>query len=229
MILIIRGHIRNSFDDDKLYHFVKNLSELDSNLKIYIHTWHIFQSSLSYRHMIENNTPVTDTLILDYFKDLNTLIKKIIIDNDQEIKLVGDVGGRVSNSLCPRIAWKNYFYGKLKISEYIKQTVNELETNDLVINMRFDIRSCPFGIDPFELLEFTKSHIGIKLEKNVFFHNRLVCGLDNFYLGSIDTILKLSHHFHHNLHIIEQKHRTGHQEFMVMWENNDMDFSSYQV
>lgn len=42
LIVIIRGHIRDSFKTHKLYNFINNIYNLNSNLKIYIHTWNIF-------------------------------------------------------------------------------------------------------------------------------------------------------------------------------------------
>jgi hypothetical protein len=41
MILILRGHIRNSFDNNKLYELIKLIYEKNSDLMIYIHTWSI--------------------------------------------------------------------------------------------------------------------------------------------------------------------------------------------
>ena len=55
IILIIRGHIRTSFDNENLYTLVKNISK-NYNLSIYIHTWNKVSNSISWRKIEENNT-----------------------------------------------------------------------------------------------------------------------------------------------------------------------------
>ena len=68
MIILLRGHIRNSFDTPYLYEFIQYLSN-NYNIEIYIHTWDIIQNSISWREIKENNIPVNNELIYDYFKD----------------------------------------------------------------------------------------------------------------------------------------------------------------
>jgi hypothetical protein len=51
MILILRGHIRDSFDNNNLYELIKSIYEKNGDLMIYIHTWSIFQNNLSWRKM----------------------------------------------------------------------------------------------------------------------------------------------------------------------------------
>ena len=87
IILILRGHIRNSFNNQKLYVLVKKISE-KYNLSIYIHTWNIQQSNISWREVKQINNIITKKIINDYFKDLSLLIKHIIIDDDTNIKFV---------------------------------------------------------------------------------------------------------------------------------------------
>ena len=48
MIILLRGHIRSSFNDNRLYLFIKRLLQT-YNLEIYIHTWDILQSNISWR------------------------------------------------------------------------------------------------------------------------------------------------------------------------------------
>ena len=81
MILILRGHIRNSFNNLKLYNLINQIYETDQNIKIYIHTWNIFSNNISWREIESNNTPVTEEIIYNYFNDLKHLIKHIIIIN----------------------------------------------------------------------------------------------------------------------------------------------------
>ena len=56
MIIIIRGHIRNTFDTKYFYYFIENLYNLFPDLKIFIHTWNIFANNISWRNIQINNT-----------------------------------------------------------------------------------------------------------------------------------------------------------------------------
>ena len=54
MILVIRGHIRNSFETKELYNFIEELYNIYPDLKIFIHTWNIFANSVSWRNITVN-------------------------------------------------------------------------------------------------------------------------------------------------------------------------------
>ena len=73
LVIMIRGHIRQSFNNDKLYLFIKKLMNI-YNLHIYIHTWDIFQNNISWRKMNINNTKVTENVIYHYFRDCSPCI-----------------------------------------------------------------------------------------------------------------------------------------------------------
>ena len=137
MIIIIRGHIRNSFDSQLLFNFVNELNKTYSDLKIYIHTWSIYSNSISHREINENKTQVTDTFIYNYFKDLSHLIKHIIIDDDTNIQLIGNISGNINNGGMPIIGWKNYLYGQYQIVNYV-YNLNK-DNNEPIINTRFDL------------------------------------------------------------------------------------------
>ena len=61
MIILLRGHIRNAFTNKNLYTFIKNIS--DNNTKIYIHTWNIISSNLSWRPILHDDTIVSSKMI----------------------------------------------------------------------------------------------------------------------------------------------------------------------
>jgi hypothetical protein len=225
---MIRGHIRSSFETPYLFNTIKYLS-LNNDLEIYIHTWDIFQSKISWRNLEEKNTKVTAEIINNYFKELSPLIKKIIIENDKHIVLHGYREGFIVNA--PLIGWKNMWYGQYKLIEYIKQNVikqnvikqnvplvkhnvikqNVNKQNDpLVINMRFDLFDNSIVFDFMTVLKFINNVIYYKnltnqtLSKNIFIKNHPRCfGIDNIYIGNINTMHTLISHFHYNLdHII---------------------------
>ena len=59
MIIVLRGHIRQSFKNELLYRFIKYICLHYDNVEIYIHTWNIVQNGLSWRkiemiHSVQN-------------------------------------------------------------------------------------------------------------------------------------------------------------------------------
>uniref|UniRef100_A0A6C0HRD2 Uncharacterized protein n=1 Tax=viral metagenome TaxID=1070528 RepID=A0A6C0HRD2_9ZZZZ len=217
MIILLRGHIRNSFDDSRLYHFIKQLSFVEP-IKIYIHTWNVKQSNVSWRDIKVNNTKITEEFIKTYFNDLKDSISKIIIDNDKNNKLVGQLRGNVSLSVAPKIGWKNMWYGKKRIIDEIGK--HEL-INERIINLRFDIFS---NSNPFNMnisLNFIKTNTNIG-KKNIFLFNREKCGIDNIYIGNFNTMFNLIYHFHYNLDYILTTNFVYNQEFLVFRENHKM-------
>jgi hypothetical protein len=205
MIIMIRGHIRCSFETPYLYNTIKYLS-LNNDLEIYIHTWDIIQCNISWRNLEEKNIKVNTELIHNYFKELTPLIKKIIIENDKNIILHGCKEGFIVKA--PLIGWKNMWYGQYKLIQYINNNVTN--TNQTVINMRFDLFDNSIVFDFMNVLKFINNVIYYKnltnltLTKNIFIKNHPKCfGIDNVYIGNINTMFSLIYHFHYNLdHII---------------------------
>jgi hypothetical protein len=213
MIILIRGHIRNAFEDKKLYLFLKKVHRVIPNLVIYIHTWKVFSNSLSWRKIKENNEIVTVNTIYDYFADLKPMIKKIIIDDDTKINLIGNTTGKVSIGEMPTKGWKNYWYGKYKL-------INHVKTNETIINTRFDVLDNSNNFDESQLLQFIMTNNGKRFYKNAFLYDKKFCGLDNMYAGSLDTMYQLAKTFHYHLDNIVKKHETRFQEDLVYDVNN---------
>jgi len=216
MILILRGHIRTSFTDDRLYKFIKGLSELYTDLKLYIHTWSVLQSKISWRPLVENLVPVTESLILNYFKDLAPRIQKIIIDNDEKIQLIGATEGIIRRTQAPLIGWKRYWYGKYQIAKYLKETADPTES---VINTRFDIFHLPhYSLEESNLFSFLQKNP--KPTKNKFIRDGCFAGMDNFYIGTVDSQFRLAERFHHQLDYILEFHKNifiDYQEYYVYY------------
>jgi F0F1-type ATP synthase delta subunit len=202
-ILVIRGHIRNSFDTKNLYYLIKDIYHLFPDLKIYIHTWSIFANNISWREVNSNYKKVDEDIIYDYFDDLKELIEHIIIDDDTKIKLIGNLQGNVSDSKMPLIGWKNYWYGKHKIIEYIyKKNIDE---NEMIVNVRFDVLNNSFSFDNNFIINFIKYN-DIKFIKNIFlFNDGKDEGIDNIYIGNIKTMYKLTNKFFNELDDIISK------------------------
>jgi uncharacterized protein YoxC len=135
-IFIIRGHIRESFQNKKLLEFLLKIDKL-YDIDIYIHTWNVFSNGISWRDIPTNINSVTTDKIYEYFTDvLKPKIKHIIIDDDSKIELIGNIDGKIC--AAPKKGWKNMWYGQYKIIQYIKDNMVDYN-NELIINMRFDL------------------------------------------------------------------------------------------
>jgi hypothetical protein len=219
MILIIRGHIRNSFQTKQLYQFVKKLHITFPDLKIFIHTWNIFSNNISWRNITINEQNVNDNIIYDYFDDLKHLIKNIIIDDDSKINLIGNLCGNINNGPMPIVGWKNYWYGKYKIIDYL-YNIN-ININEMVINSRFDVMSNSNSFDESFIVNFIINNSKIIFTKNMFLFNYEEPGIDNIYIGNINTQYKLINKFFYELDdILIKNNDTINQEKLVYRINN---------
>lgn len=220
--LIIRGHIRETFQNKNFYDLIKSLYVCMPNVSIYIHTWNNYSSSISWRNIKENTNIVTQKEILNYFDDIQHLIQYIQIDNDKEIKICGNLEGNIALSKAPLIGWKNYWYGKHEISQYLFK--KEPENQDLVINIRFDMLDCPaLKVNVPLVIEFVKSQINKKFTKINFVKNYTFIGLDNLYASTIKYMYKIANHFYKNLDdILISYPEINIQEKLVFYENERM-------
>jgi hypothetical protein len=214
MILIIRGHIRNSFKNNQLLNFIKQVYLAHPNLSIYIHTWNVFANTLSWRNINENTEIVTEEKIYNYFLNLKHLIKHIIIDDDSKIQLVGNLNGNVSKGKMPILGWKNYWYGKYKIINYLSKKV---DVNETIVNFRFDIFDNSNSFSEQKLLKFICNQ---KFTKNKFMFDTIHTGIDNIYMGNINTMYKLIYTFAHHLDYILSKSVVYNQENLVFIIND---------
>jgi hypothetical protein len=220
MIIIIRGHIRNSFDTNELYDFIKYLSK-KYKIKIYIHTWSIKQNNLSWRPINNDNTLISDEYIKSYFKELSIFIKKIIIEDDSKIQLIGNIEGKILSTKTSLLGWKRYIYGQNKIINYI---YNKIKNKDkFMVNTRFDLFTNSF-IFPFnEIINFIDNNYNNIHSKNIFLRNNEYCGIDNIVIGTIKTNMKLFNYLHYNLDkilLLQENENLVNPEFIVYRTNN---------
>ena len=238
MILILRGHIRNSFQDPQLLNFIHKIYCLVNDLKIYIYTWNIVANNISWREIEPNKKPVTEEMIYQYFGEtLKSVIQIILIDDDSKISLIGNTEGKIGNTpensiwdLTPIIGWKNYWYANYQIIQEIYSQPN-IAKNELVLNMRFDLfhvkNSNSHYFNETVFMDFIRSIYETRkneaIHKNIFMCDYEFLGLDNLYVGNVSTMYKLAEHFHFCLDDILQRHKnTIHQEFIVFRENNHL-------
>jgi hypothetical protein len=214
IIIILRGHIRNSFDNDKLYNLIKKIS-LNYNISIYIHTWNIQQSNISWREVEQINNIIKTDMIHNYFKDLSFTIKNIIIDDDTEIELIGNTIGTIGPK-CPIIGWKRYIYCLYKIIDHVKN----YSTEEFILNIRFDILSNSIEMTETQIINFVNKNINNQFKKNRFIYDNLNYGLDNAFCGNSFTIYKLCKYFNEDLDAIISKYKyIQNQEYLLFIEN----------
>jgi hypothetical protein len=223
--LILRGHIRNSFSDKKLYNYIKDLSN-EYDLTIYIQTWNILQTNVSWRYLEKNETPVNEAFIYNYFEDLSENIKKIIILDDTDIVLTGITTGRMGKTSGSYLGWKQMWYGIYEIAEYVKNQNAALDT--FIINTRFDVfnNSVSFSentiCDKLNIVMNSKT-LPETINKNIFLKNVEFFGIDNFYIGNAKTIFDLAERFKFHLDEIVLKYpRVKSHEFYTFHVNNTL-------
>ena len=100
MILLLRGHIRDSFNNNDLYNLLADISDIVDELEIYIQTWNVLQSNMSWREIEQDDTIVDEYLIRNYFRRLN--IKNIIMAQIRKIVVFLHF---VSFELYPYLHW----------------------------------------------------------------------------------------------------------------------------
>ena len=249
MIVILRGHVRNSFDDDKLYELIHDIYQKNPILEIFIQTWILNYSDLSWRHIECNNVRIiTNEIIYDYFKDLKHLIKHITIIDDNYIELKGNLIGGVCRSCVPVLAWKRYLYGQKELINYLYQNIQNKQS-EFIVNVRMDIytNSCAFeynhiiefieknksitqfkkNIFAFEHATYDSSNNKFNINDNIFYdmgwHG--FCGIDNIYAGNLYTQHKLINYLYDNLDdIIEKYDFVCYQEYLFLIINETIEF-----
>jgi hypothetical protein len=193
------------------------------NIKIYIQTWNIIQSNISWREMNEIDYTVTNELIFNYFRDLSKNIKEIIILDDKKIELIGDLSGNICDTKAPKKGWKNMWYGICEGLKNIKRNFH----NELVINTRFDILSNSVSLNEQYILYFIKNNMNYS-EKKMKVYNLNGCfGIDNIFIGNIDNMLVFIEYFYTNLDEILKKYPIIlHQELIFFNENNIYEYNT---
>lgn len=219
MNLIIRGHIRKSFENTDLKNFIDEISQV-CKVNVVIHTWKIFQSGLSWRRIQENNSNVTEDIIRSYFGKISESISSVIIDDESSLSISGRVVGTVGHTPCPILGYKYMFYGMMKAAEHVADQVGE---DELVVQTRFDILSNWAVVDRKRMVEFFKK----KPTKRIQFMmpeiaNEDSVGIDNIYMAKSSDMRDFLRHMYNNLDEIDDRHKIarhmGHQEWLTMFE-----------
>ncbi len=219
MIILLRGHIRNSFDNEELYNFINELSK-KYLIQIYIHTWNIKQNNISWRKMENDFTEITIKTIQNYFKDLNIFIQKIMIEDEKNISLIGNLEGKILCTKTNILGWKRYIYGQYKLCDFV---YHHLSGCEFVINTRFDLFCNSFVFPMDEMMKFIDNeYVKKNNKKNIFLKEGEYCGLDNIILGNMNTQYQLFSYLYFHLDDFCQDPQNTyliHPEFLVYRAN----------
>lgn len=215
MIILLRGHIRNAFFMPSLYQLLKELHEI-SPLRIYIHTWGILQNSLSWRPIQTNTTEISEDIIRAYMGDLAPCIRKIFVDPDGSLPLLGPTEGFMPRNRMPKRGWKNMWAGMYRVMTAIRE---ECGDDELVLNTRFDVCSNSNNFNNVDRIRLYKVTNAVQPKRLCFLKPDVFNGCDNYFIGPVCKMHELITRFHTELEEVLEFHPPiGNHEHYVMLE-----------
>uniref|UniRef100_A0A6C0L280 Uncharacterized protein n=1 Tax=viral metagenome TaxID=1070528 RepID=A0A6C0L280_9ZZZZ len=236
LIVLLRGHERNSFKTNKLKDFINLLifsfKKENIEIKIYIHTWTNSEASISWRNLDIIPQKISKEEIISYF---DVHIDNIIIDDEKKAKLIGNIDGKIGN--IPILCWKRMWYGQYIGMKHIIQNWNKINHNShtreetpIVLNIRMDFFSCnttkKYKLTHKLIIQMTKKAYNNPEKIGFLFDNGEYDGIDNVFVGFQDKMYELIRHFHFDLDNIYPKYNyLLFHESMVYYESEIL-FSS---
>lgn len=129
--LIIRGHIRNSFENTKLYELVKKFIE-EYNVDVYLYTFKMKDAGKIYgTNTTTNNDAVTEYMIFEYFRDIGPYIKRVILDPIGTASAIGD-------TFVAEVSKNKFLHMWKSIYNAVKCVRDSGVEYTYVVNIRFD-------------------------------------------------------------------------------------------
>lgn len=216
--VVLRGHVRSSFEDDGLRWLLSDISESFS-ARIYAHTWSFVQNSLSWRGLENICREVDAGMVLNYLSGFD--VRSVAVDDDSAIPHVGNVEGNIGRTRCPVLGWKNMYWGKLAAMKVL----TDVEPPDsTTLQMRFDVLSNPFSPKRQEVLDFVSREYdtirsGAGDERIRFLRMHCFVGVDNIYMARALDMLRFNSYMYYEMDRILHVHRgTIHQEHIAFHE-----------
>lgn len=222
----IRGHVRNSFQTERLKNFINLVISNFPNVKFVLQTWNTSECNRgeSWRKNIQIKQKIINKSTIDLYFDNPKITSNVLIIDPNTIEYVGDVNGTVCKSCCPKKGWKNMWYGLYK---GIKQ-IPQLNKHMSVVSFRFDYFDIPKTQqvrDHFNektIIKFINNNLNRQDIKFIKRNNTI--GVDNIYMGSVNNIEKLIEKFHFELeNIVNLYPETKNQECLVPKLSNSMN------
>jgi hypothetical protein len=227
LAVMIRGHVRDSFQDDQLDKFLLLLGK-EFDVSIHIHTWNISEArkGSSWRHLeFQNLFLVNRYIYTSYFNASNQKkIKHLYIDDDSKINLNGNLEGLICKTQCPLIGWKRMFWGQNMI---IKKIHDSGKRYDAVLSIRPDLFS-RFDVSTSDIIKMISE---FKNKKISFLNDRIsnhCIEVDNCFVGKVDFVYELIKSMHEDLDslvdrypdIFYQEALVYHRSFELLNEKN---------
>lgn len=210
IIVILRGHERNTFKNNRLKNFVHLLNNNFQNIQFIVHTWNLNEASKSWRQTEHNPSIIHKTDVETYF-DINNI--NIVIEDEINIYIKGRQHSKIGS--MPVISWKRMWHGQ-------KSAIDVADVGDgcgvHVLNMRIDFFEC----DTTKKYKFDEQSIIDKLNASLsmpdiitFMHDAAEYdGIDNLYISNYTNIKRLIYHFNDKLDYITDKYT-----FLLFHEN----------
>jgi len=228
--LIFTGHIRDSFNDDRLYDFIKELNiKSEFQLEIYFQTWIEIEAKKSWRNLEKNKKIITKTLVKNYFKDLSYLIKEILILDDTTIKHYGKIDGKIIKSLLPIICIKNWWYGKKEITNLIpnKNYIKVISIRPDILDIHKNNNIVCFLpdeiINNILYIQFYNKRINLLKKKKKVWQS-----CDSYLAGNLNNIKEFTNYFYNNIDIFDKTYKNiKFQEATVFYEALRNNFFFY--
>jgi hypothetical protein len=241
MNLILRGHIRNSFENSDLHDLMLSIVAKVPDIKVYVHSWNVVQSPMSWRGMEENRNKVTPEIISDYL-GIGQNLRRVVVEDDGEVVVPGRVAGTVATTPCPIKGYKLMFYGMMRGSELV---LEDSDPEELVVQTRFDVLSNWIRTPPERIVEFLDAkpeegepirflirpgENGVERELRLNRWRRYgpeyephwTAGVDNIFMATVKNMNRLLTHMYRRFDEVEAKHkRVRHQEWLLMFEAFD--------
>ena len=229
LILVFRGHIRTAFDNTKMKELVELLNKSYS-VEIYMQTWDKQECENTWRNVDKRLQciNVTEDMIYNYFGQENKhLIKKILIQDETKIKLVGNTEGCLKRTSMPVKGWKNFVYG---LNESLNMIPEELRHEKNIISMRIDMMMerlfhqyhVKFREEPERMVEFFVERIQYMLKRYWFKIDAMgpsIGGYDNCLFGNYDHLQELFYILNNHLdEIIEKYHSEGCMQEKIVYD-----------
>ena len=241
MKLILRGHIRNSFTNDTLKNLFASLLDKIPNIKVYVHSWNVVQSSLSWRGMEEDRTEVTPDMVAEYL-DVGENLRRVVVEDDRNVRVPGRATGTVASTPCPIKGYKLMFYGMMRGSELV---LEDSDPEELVVQTRFDMLSNWVRMNPERMLDFMDARPGegepirflirpgenerdrrLRLDRwmrhGSEYEPHWTVGVENTFMATAGNMNRFLSHMYNRFDEVEAKYkRANHQEWLPMFEAFD--------
>jgi len=128
--LLLRGHVRESFNDKRLYNFIERLV-FEYDVDIYVYTFNIKDAGRIYTDKEVDKKNITLNDVESYFNNLVRYVKKIVIDEN-------GIAKKDNERMIHKVSKNKYLHMWSSILGVINLAKNSDIDYDYAINMRLD-------------------------------------------------------------------------------------------